>query len=243
MGSRRTTVSGRSDASPRLWLQYLTVLHRVSARASPRATCLGMESLGGRGSATPEMAGLLPGRLVRSQRPGDSLGLGRALLSAMSANRHQLGANAVLAVGNVDPCRSRPTTRAFYDAILPERHDGVFPLRMGSASGRRLTVSPERYMAFRPRRLMTPSSVAVAGAGLCDPRRGRWFARLARTRRRARRTIPRLLDALASDGYAYLSMAEGLDLPEGGAGTDAGRAATAWTTPKPVWWFFRKNLA
>ena len=70
-------------------------------------------------------------------------------------------------------------------------------------------------MAFRPRRLMTERAwlslePAFATQG------GRWFARLHELAG-SPSDYPSLLEALATDGYAYLSMAEGLDLPYEGA--------------------------
>lgn len=76
-------------------------------------------------------------------------------------------------------------------------------------------ITPERYMAFRPRRLMTDQAwLSVEPA--FSTQSGRWFARLHELAGE-RADVPQLLAAVASDGYAHLAMAETLDLPEGEA--------------------------
>ena len=64
---------------------------------------------------------------------------------------------------------------AFYERVFPERHVGqpfVWPAPLDAAD-----ITPERYMAFRPRRLMTDQAwLSVEPA--FSTQSGRWFARL-----------------------------------------------------------------
>lgn len=177
----------------------------------PTGYVLGMDSLGGRGSATPELPGYYLADLFINSA-WRKLGLGRALLSAMLQTPTSWGPTRFLR-WEMSTLPDAAGTRAFYDAILPERHTGI-PFVWEAPAGR-ATVSPERYMAFRPRRLMTERAwlslePAFATQG------GRWFARLHELAG-SPSDYPDLLEALATDGYAYLSMAEGLDLPYEGA--------------------------
>lgn len=177
----------------------------------PTGYVLGIDSLGGRGSATPEMPGYYLGDLFIT-KGWRKLGLGRALLSAMLQTPTSWGPTRFLR-WEMSTLPEDAPIRAFYDAILPERHTGlpyVWEAPVDAA-----TISPERYMAFRPRRLMTERAwlslePAFATQG------GRWFARLHELAG-APADYPALMEALATDGYAYLSFAEGLDLPFGGA--------------------------
>ena len=191
-------------------LQYLTVYIAYHQDESV-GYVLGMESLGGRGSATPELPGYYLGDLFVTEE-WRKLGLGRALLSAMLQTPTSWGETRFVR-WEMSTLSDHDHIRAFYDAILPERHTGV-PFVWEAPEGA-AAISPERYMAFRPRRLMTERAwlslePAFATQG------GRWFARLHELAG-APVDYPVLLDALASDGYAYLSMAEGLDLPYDGA--------------------------
>lgn len=177
----------------------------------PTGFVMGMDSLGGRGSATPELPGYYLSDLYVLP-DWRQLGLGKALLSAMLQTPTSWGETRFLRWEMATGPEATPS-RAFYDSVLPERHSGT-PY-VWEAPPDRATVSPERYMAFRPRRLMTEKAwlslePAFATQG------GRWFARLHELAG-VPGDYPQLLDAVASDGFSHLSMAEGLDLPEGQA--------------------------
>ena len=207
-GELPTTVTDERSLSKAL--KYLTC-YIAYHQGEPTGYVLGIESLGGRGSATPELAGHYLGDLFVT-KAWRKLGLGRALLSAMLQTDTSWGPTRFLR-WEMSTLPAQAETRAFYDTILPERHTGI-PYVWEAPAGA-AAISPERYMAFRPRRLMTEQAwlslePAFATQG------GRWFARLHELAG-AHEDYPRLLDALASDGYSYLSMAEGLDLPHGGA--------------------------
>ena len=92
---------------------------------------------------------------------------------------------------------------AFYERVFPERHVGqpfVWPAPPDAAD-----ITPERYMAFRPRRLMTDQAwLSIEPA--FSTQSGRWFARLHELAGE-RADVPQLLSAVASDGYAHLAMA------------------------------------
>ena len=187
-------------------LRHLTV-YLTYYYDEPTGFVMGMESLGGRGSATPELPGYYLSDLF-VLNDWRKLGLGKALLSAMLQTPTSWGETRFLR-WEMATGEEGAETRAFYDSILPERHTGI-PFVWESPPGR-AAISPERYMAFRPRRLMTDKAwlslePAFATQG------GRWFARLHELAG-APGDYPQLLDAVATDGFSHLSLAEGLDLP------------------------------
>ena len=187
------------------------VVYMTYFNDDPTGYVLGMESLGGRGSATPQLPGYYLCDLY-VEPSWRQHGLGRAMLSAMLQTPTSWGPTRFL--------RWETSTRpeaaqanAFYERVFPERHVGqpfVWPAPPDAAD-----ITPERSMAFRPRRLMTDQAwLSVEPA--FSTQSGRWFARLHELAGE-RADVPQLLSAVASDGYAHLSMAETLDLPEGEA--------------------------
>ena len=187
---------------------YLTYFHDDAT-----GYVLGIESLGGRGSATPHLPGyyLCDLYVTPSWRQH---GLGKAMLSAMLQTPTSWGPTRFLR-WETSTAPKAAEANGFYARIFPERHVGqpfVWTAPSGAAD-----ISPERYMAFRPRRLMTDRAwLSVEPAFATQG--GQWFARLHELAG-VREDVPQLLEAVASDGYAFLSMAESLDLHEGQAQT------------------------
>ena len=123
-------------------LKYLTVYLAYHQEESV-GYVLGMESLGGRGSATPELPGYYLGDLFVTE-DWRKLGLGRALLSAMLQTPTSWGQTRFVR-WEMSTLVEHNHIRAFYDAILPDRHTGI-PYVWEAPEGV-ATISPERYMA------------------------------------------------------------------------------------------------